>query len=196
MDHNITKTGIWTGGPWEGFDVTALQKGNLQINPNLIDGDTWVSISGSSGSYNRYYSGTPVLSPSRAYTISYDLEAIDAKAASSGSNYYRIGAELSIKNGSGGTNYYGKWIALSTSTAYNFKGRLYNTFNTTSNQTQSNGVGIYIQGLGSGYVKISNLKIEEGSTMTPYVPSENNVYGLEDNGSLNNPIEANQFYEY
>lgn len=32
--------------------------------------------------------------------------------------------------------------------------------------------------------------------MTPYVPNENNVYGLEDNGSLNNPVEANQFYEY
>ena len=80
MDHNITKTGIWTGGPWEGFDVAALQKGNLQINPNLLPGshiDANTSYTYPSSSYSDINIAsiyTDVLNGT-TYTVSFEAKS-------------------------------------------------------------------------------------------------------------------------
>lgn len=132
----------------------------------------------SAGSVSQSYVLGTTLKASTAYTLSFDIESTNAIAATSGSSYYRAGVELSIKNTSGGNNYFGKWQSLNA-TAWTYKGRFVYTFTVPSNYASFNNIGSYIQGLGSGSIKISNVKLEENSVATPWVPNS------EDSGITN-----------
>jgi len=195
----VNKQGVFQGTMIEEGDNVRILVDDLTIGANLVASTLGVFVEGTSGSYSKTFSA-PALQGGKQYTISYDIEAENAIAATSGSTYYRVGTDLSIKNNSDTYNYYGKWIALSTSTPYTFKGRLSNTFTVTSAYKNSNSLGIYIQGLGSGRVRISNLKLEEGSITTPWVPnSADAVYSNLDfasaNPNIHDPIKAADFYE-
>ena len=186
MSVSILTNGILEGTMIESTEKVNIYGNDIAVGANLITSAALgVYIEATSGSSSENFS-VATLQAGKTYTLSYDIEAVDAIAATSGSGYYRAGAELCIKNTSDTYNYYGKWVALSTSASYNFKGRLSTTFTMTSAFKSFYDLGIYIQGLGSGRVKVSNLKLEEGSKATPLVV---------DTTTITNPIEANQFYE-
>lgn len=221
MDHNITKTGIWTGGPWEGFDVATLQKGNLQINPNLLP---HTSIEYGLGYFVPYASGTVTWSNEQMYNGHNTMKVTPSSSnTSSGatSNYNNNSAILvngqtytyscmiystladhfdtsslgHFQTEAGGNAHNRTIIANPCNIPANKWTRVYITFKPTANNTIFRSFFIYF-GSTSQIIYVTEIKLEVGDKVTPWVPHINDTYGLVDNGNLMLPIEANQFYEY
>lgn len=112
-------------------------------------------------------------------TVSVQVDADDVVWDSS-SNYRRVGTEFyAPKSGTTGNQYFGAWAGQELSSSGNvveaftgsFHGRVSKTFTTLGEVPALKNVGLYIQGVTSGTVRVSNPKAEIGSVATPWIPN-------------------------
>lgn len=203
MDHNITKTGIWTGGPWENSDIVKINKNNIQIGENLVLNSYGLLASNlgpADGSRREYFAinlGQSLpLNTNDNITISFDLY-MTVKTANPSLQVYNTNNK-GPHQVTGGINIFAgethtvgeiisKRVILNTKIA---------ATRTDANKTEDY-LEFYSNYGSNNWFSVSNLKIEKGHNGGIWTPA-NGEFGMPiiNNEILYNPIEANQFYEY
>lgn len=143
---------------------------------NLMKSSNFSITSGSNTSTVKIATLIPV---GTTITVSVQVDADDVVWDSS-SNYRRVGIEFWVpKSGTTGNQYFGTWAGQELSSSGNvveaftgsFHGRISKTFTTLGEVPALRYVGLYIQGVTSGTVRVSNPKVEIGSVATPWIPN-------------------------
>lgn len=142
---------------------------------NLMKDSNFSITSGSNTSTVKIATLIPV---GTIITVSVQIDADDVVWDSS-SNFRRIGIEFNVpKSDTTGTQYLGAWAGQELSTSNiveaftgSFHGRISKTFTTLGEVPALRYVGLHIQGVTSGTVRVSNPKVELGSVATPWIPN-------------------------
>ena len=143
---------------------------------NLMKGSNFSITSGQNTSAVKIATLIPV---GTTITVSVQVDADDVVWDSS-SNYQRVGIEFWVpKSGTTGNQYLGAWAGQELSSSGNvveaftgsFHGRISKTFTTLGEVPELRYVGLYVQGVTSGTVRVSNPKAEIGSVATPWIPN-------------------------
>ena len=217
MSNNITKTGIITGGPWEGFSTVALMKNDLQINPNLLSkyvtpgqaAPGSIATAGRTEYLGNYSIQIPAIENADTYFRLFLIQQLIVGTKYTFSCYVN-----GLKEGT----YYNFPFFKQSNTAMGVIQLNHNGLNsftfTMTDQTQTSivdpdGNTIYImfmddsgRNIASGQqtFQITKCKLEIGDKVTPWIPNiTDSIYTSRNfisNNILTNPIQANQFYEF
>ena len=147
---------------------------------NLLK-NTEVSLSTLGGSTTGGTS-TKVIPAGSEITISVRVDA-DNVVWDTTSSYHRIGCETALPKSGGGNQYVGVWAGKEVSESSNivfaftgsFHGRVSKTFTLLADVTVDKGCALYIQGVASGTVTVSNIKLELGNKATDWTPAPEDV---------------------
>lgn len=148
----------------------------ITVGENLFKDSNWSITSGSSVHSGGISTAVPA---GTTVTVSVQIDANDV-AWDASATQRRLGVETNLaRTDTSGTQYIGVWAGEVLSTGANivqaftgsFHGRVSKTFTTLGDLTIWRNVGIYVQGVSSGTVRVSNPKLEIGSVATPWIPS-------------------------
>lgn len=221
MNVNIDKKGVLTGGLWEEESNTVqIYKNDIIINPNLLphtspqygigyfasyssgtiswsneqlyNGHNTMKVAPSSsttssGATSNYNNNSVLLVNGQTYTYSCMIYSTIADHFDSGSLGH-------FQTDAGGNAHNRTIIANPCDIPANKWTRVYITFKPTVDNTKFRSFFIYFANT-SQVIYVTEIKLEIGDKVTPWVPYVNDAYGFTSNGTLNNPIEANNFYE-
>ena len=140
-----------------------------------------VSLSTLSGNTNGGTT-TKVISEGSQITVSVMIDA-DNVTWDTTTSYQRIGCEMSVLKSGGGYQYVGVWAGKEIWDPANivaeftgsFHGRVSKTFTLLGDISIDKACYLYIQGVNSGSVTVSNIKLEVGNKATDWTPSPEDV---------------------
>ena len=142
----------------------------------------------SSGATSNYNNNSVILVNGQTYTYS-------CMIYSTGADHFDTSSLGHFQTEASGNAHNRTIIANPCNIPANKWTRVYITFKPTVNNTIFRSFFIYFANT-SQVIYVTEIKLEVGDKVTPWVPYVNDTYGLVDNGNLTLPIEANQFYEY
>ena len=177
---------------WSGVLNDNVQIGGRNL---LLATDDYISTNGSS----KGFSFTESIDAGQQLTLSVDIDADNIVWTSSGSNH-RFGMEFNNPKATSGTQYMGCWARkagesgsdiVATIDGTSFHGRISNTVTPETAISLPKSCYIYITGLSSGTVKVSNPKIEIGNKATDWTPAPEDVEEEISNADTNMLLDWN-----
>lgn len=193
----IGKNGVWHAGLLDGNDKVSVHGEDIVCNENLYTGSHLASV---------LNTGSTVTNPSPySYTIYHNGATAGARISNLGFNgatgpwtfsaimyasspitintdFCDVTASGSTKNITTTPQYV--YYTTNAVSSYNTSGN-YNGFFDITFAAPSGGATLYI----------SNVKVEKGSVATPWIPAPGELK-LGSTMSIDNPVEANKFYEF